>query len=161
MKKRHAILPFILALGAGCFFQPEHELEPGTPLPEPEPGRSLDFECQNRHVERGREALALIAECASDADCVVAGNSSNCLTPFICNQAIARGNEAALEAVAGAAVEAYLAECGNFCAVADCVGEQQLRAKCDTSIGQCALEVLPFEPVSEDELAPPAVRGKE
>ena len=143
MKTRHALLPFILALGAGCFFEPERELEPGTPPSEP--GLSLDFECQNRHVERGREALALIAECESDADCVVAGNSSNCLTPFICNQAIARGNEAALEAIASEAVEAYLADCGNFCAVADCVGEEQLRARCDTSIGQCELEVLPFE----------------
>jgi hypothetical protein len=145
MKKRHAILPFILALGAGCFFEPERELPPGTPLPEPEPGRGLDFECENEHVERGREALALIAECESDADCVVAGNSSGCLTPFICNQAIARGNEAALEAIASAAVEDYLAECGNFCTVADCVGWENLRAICDTSVGQCDLEVLPFD----------------
>lgn len=145
MKKRYASLPFILALGAGCFFEPERELPPGTPLPEPEPGRSLDFECQEEHVELGRAALALLAGCESDADCVVAGNTANCLTPFICNQAIARGNEAALEATASAAVEAYLAECGNFCAVADCVGEEQLRAICDTSISQCTLEVLPFE----------------
>jgi hypothetical protein len=148
MKKRYATLPFILALGAGCFFEPEHELEPGPGPsidPEPEPGRALDFECQEKHVELGRAALALLAACESDADCAVAGNSSNCLTPFICNQAIARGNEAALEATASAAVEAYLAECGNFCAVADCVGEEQLRAICDTSVGQCTLEVLPFE----------------
>ena len=145
MKKRYAILPFVLALGAGCFFEPERELEPGPPLPEPEPGTALDLECENEHVERGREALAQIAECESDADCVVASNSSNCLTPFICNQAIARGNEAALEAIASAEVEAYLAECGNFCAVADCVGEENLRAICDTSIGQCDLEVVPFD----------------
>lgn len=67
------------------------------------------------------------------------------MTPFICNEAIARGNEAALEAIARAGVEAYLAECGNFCCVADCVGEDNLRAQCDTGIGQCDLEGIPFE----------------
>jgi hypothetical protein len=146
MKKRYASLSFILALGAGCFGEPE---------PEPGPGQSLDLECENEHVEQGKAALALLAACESDADCVVASNSSNCLTPFICSQAIARGNEAALEDIASAAVEGYLADCGNFCSVADCVGEEQLRARCDTSIGQCELEVLPFQPPSEDDLAPP------
>lgn len=134
MNERYVTFPIILAL-AGCF----------DAEPEPSAGESLDLACENEHVEHGKAALAQLASCQSDADCIVASNSSGCVTPFICFQAIARGNEAALEALASAEAEAYLADCGNFCAVADCVGVEQLRAVCDLSIGQCALDVLPFE----------------
>jgi hypothetical protein len=138
MKKRYATLPFIFALGAGCY---ETEPEPG-------PGVSLDPECYDRFVERGRAVVASVAACETDADCVIACSSPGCLTPFLCSEAIAVGNDAAYEDAASALVDDYIAECGNFCAVADCVGPEQLRAACDTSIGQCSLVVLPFEGTS-------------
>jgi hypothetical protein len=137
MNKRHASLPFILAfaIGAGCHGEPE----PGGG------GVSLDPECAEEYDARASAVLASVNSCSSDADCIIARSSPGCISPFLCSTAIGRGNDAAYEDAASQLVEDYIAECGNFCSVADCVGPEQLRALCDTTIGRCTIEVLPFE----------------
>jgi len=138
MTTRHVCLPlFIFALGLSCHDEPE--LGPPT---------SLDPACAEEYQTRASEVLASVAQCESDADCVLANREPGCLTPFLCSKAIAVGNDAAYEDAATQLIDEYIAECGNFCAEADCVGPEQLRAACDTSIGQCVIEDAPSDGAS-------------
>lgn len=133
MKKRYAIVPFVIvALGASCHDEPE----PGSPI-------SLDPECERGFVERGEEVVSALSDCSTDADCTISRTAPGCLTPFLCSRAISVGSDPAYQDAASQVVEEYIAECGNFCAVADCVGPDDLRAFCDTSIGKCAIDPTP------------------
>lgn len=140
MKKRYGIIPLFLAIGfaGGCEEKPDLS-------------RSLDPECLEKYERLGAQVLAEFAVCDDDVDCTLSQAGAGCVSPFLCPRAIARGNEAAYAEASSLVVEEFLAECGNFCAIADCSGPESLRTFCDTSIGQCATEYVPpgVTPASE------------
>ncbi|HTV20854.1 MAG TPA: hypothetical protein VMG12_19350 [Polyangiaceae bacterium] len=144
MKKRIAsfIAPVLFALGASCHDEPE----PGPPV-------TFDPECEADFSERGEALISALSDCTTDADCTISQTAPSCLGPFLCSRAITRGNDAAYQDAASQLVDEYIAECGDFCAVADCVGPDALRAFCDTSIGKCAIDPTPpggGEPAQSD-----------
>ena len=126
------ILPLGLLLGVAwaCEEVPE------------EPPRRLDPECRAAFEERGRDVLAEHAACQTDADCARINNGPGCISPFHCSIAVSKGQESAFVDLATAIVDEYIAECGNFCAVTDCVSPEALAPVCDTDTGLCTFEQL-------------------
>lgn len=107
-----------------------------------EPPRSLDPRCAELFESKATVLREAFAACETDADCTLV-EGPGCLSAFLCTSAIAAGSEEQYLSSAQSEIDDYIAECGNFCSIADCEVSSDLRAFCDTSTGLCDARFMP------------------
>lgn len=121
---------------AACESKPEATGSPMSSQPE-DTSRSLDSACLAKYDARARALITRYGACEVDADCALA--FSDCLSPLLCGTPTARASTSEFEAATATLIADYLAECGNFCSIADCEDPSGYHPTCDGATGLCAM----------------------